>query len=131
MGIAFSSMAHTIDMRDYGVRPDTGKDMAPKINLVLNKIAEKYGKTDITLKFAPGVYNFYPEKALKKEYYISNHDQTNPKSLGIDLDGWINLTIEGNGAEFIFDGRMLPIALVNCNGCTLSGFSIDFSNPHH
>lgn len=130
MGIAFSSMAHTIDMRYYGVRPDTGKDMAPKINLALNKIAEKYGKTDITLKFAPGVYNFYPEKALKKEYYISNHDQTNPKSLGIDLDGWINLTIEGNGAEFIFDGRMLPVALVNCNGCTLSDFSIDFSNPH-
>jgi len=130
LGIAFSSMAYTIDMKDYGVRPDTGKDMAPKINLALNKIAEKYGKTDITLKFAPGVYNFYPEKALKKEYYISNHDQTNPKSLGIDLDGWINLTIEGNGAEFIFDGRMLPVALVNCNGCTMSDFSIDFSNPH-
>lgn len=130
IAVAFASGARTVEMSDYGVRPDTGKDMAPKVASALAKIAAKYGKSDITLKFAPGVYHFFPEKAVKKVYYISNHDQPNPKSVGIDLDGWTGLTLDGEGAEFVFDGRMLPVALVNSTRCTLSGFSIDFSNPH-
>lgn len=119
-----------VDMASYGVRPGTGKDMAARVAAALVKIEKKYGKTDITLRFAPGSYNFYPEKAVSREYYISNHDQPNPKAVGLDFDGWTNLTIDAQDADFIFHGRMLPLALVNSTGCTLRGFSIDFDNPH-
>ncbi|MCM1483334.1 MAG: alpha-1,3-galactosidase B [Muribaculaceae bacterium] len=118
-----------VNMSDFGVRPGK-KDASPAMVKALNAISQKYGTEGITLVFEKGVYNFHPEKALKKEYYISNHDQDNPKSLGLDFDGWRNLTIEGNGAEFLFHGRMLPIAIVNSYGCTLKDFRIDFANPH-
>lgn len=41
-----------------------------------------------------------------------------------------SLTIEGNGAEFIFHGQMIPISLLRSTDCTLQNFSIDFANPH-
>lgn len=119
-----------VDMASFGVRPGTGKDMSARVASALEKIERKHGKEHITLRFAPGVYNFFPEKAPKKEYYISNHDQPNPKAVGINLDGWTDLKLQADGADFIFHGRMLPVALVNSTGCTLSGFSIDFANPH-
>lgn len=36
---------------------------------------------EVVLRFTPGVYHFYPNDAVEREYYISNHDQTNPKKL--------------------------------------------------
>lgn len=119
----------TVKMSDYGIKPGKG-DVAGRIAKALTDIAKKTGKSDVTLVFEPGTYNFYPEKAASKTYFISNHDQPNPKAVGIDLDGWTNLTIEGNGADFMFHGRMLPVALVNSRSCTLRGFSIDFAIPH-
>jgi len=41
-----------------------------------------------------------------------------------------NLTIDGQGSEFIFHGRMIPLSLLRSENCTLKNFSIDFANPH-
>ena len=41
-----------------------------------------------------------------REYYISNHDQDNPKKVGIALEDMKNLTIDGQGSEFVFYGRI-------------------------
>lgn len=41
-----------------------------------------------------------------------------------------NLTFDGQGAELIFHGRMLPVSLVHAENCTLRNFSIDFAHPH-
>lgn len=117
------------DMSDYGIRPGRKADSTAPLSKALARIAAATGKTDVTLRFEPGVYHFYPEKAVSKTYFISNHDQTPTKTVGIDLDGWDSLTIEGSGAEFVFHGRMLPIALVNSTGCRIENLSIDFADP--
>ena len=81
-------------------------------------------------KFEKGSYHFYEQGATQKEYYISNHDQTQPKYIGIDLTDFKHLTLDGNGSEFIFHGQMLPICLINSENCTLQNFQIDFEIPH-
>lgn len=50
--------------------------------------------------------------------------------MGICLDSLKDVIIDGNGSEFVFHGRMLPLALVGCDGCVLKNFSIDFAVPH-
>ena len=45
------------------------------------------------------------------------------------LEGWYGLTVEGNGAEFLFHGRLIPFALNGTTDCTLRHFSIDFVQP--
>jgi hypothetical protein len=37
--------------------------------------------------------------------------------------------LDGQGAEFVFHGRMMPLSLVRSENCTLQNFSIDFENP--
>lgn len=46
------------------------------------------------------------------------------------MEDWKGLTVDGQGADFIFHGRMLPLSLLRSENCTLRNFSIDFETPH-
>lgn len=118
-------------MKEFGLKAGSKKDAAPVIEKALEKIKTECSTTDsIILRFEPGIYNFYEKNATEREYYISNHDQINPKKVGIALEGFKSFTLDGQGAEFIFHGRMLPLSLLHSENCTLKNFSIDFANPH-
>lgn len=118
-------------MSKYGICPDIKKDISGKMKIALEKIRKRSeGNQDVILCFEKGVYDFYPSKAVERTYYISNHDQDNPKKVGLALEGFNNLTIEGNGADFIFHGQMIPVSILQSSKCTLKDFSIDFANPH-
>lgn len=96
----------------YGIIPNNGKNSTSKLSEVLKKIKNETKYNDsVVVKFKKGRYDFYPEGAAIKTYYVSNHDQNNPKTVGIALEQFKNLTIEGNGADLMFHGRMLPVAL--------------------
>lgn len=120
-----------IDMASaYGIRPDRKENVSPKVQRALTDIKNRHRGEKVTLQFAPGRYDFHPRGSIQREYYISNHDQPNPKSVGIAIEDWDNVSISAPGADFVFHGRMLPLAVVESENCTLDGFSIDFANPH-
>ena len=118
------------DAASYGIVPNTGADVAGLVEQMLAKVkAEAAGKA-VTIRFAPGKYHFHPESAAHREYYISNHDQHKDRAVGIAIEGFHGLTLDGSGADFIFYGRMLPLSVVGTEECTLRNFSIDFATPH-
>lgn len=118
-------------MREFGITPGNKENVAPLINTALQKIKNETKANDKTvLVFEKGTYEFHPEGAEERIYYISNHDQDNPKKVGIALENFKNLTLEGNGAEFLFHGRMLPVSVLHCHNITLKDFHIDFATPH-
>lgn len=119
------------DMASFGIVPGKTSNMSARMQKALGKIKRnaKAGEKQV-LRFRQGTYHFYPEGAAERLYYISNHDQTNPKRVGLALEDMQSVTVEGNGAEFIFHGQMLPVSLVRSSDCTLQDFSIDFANPH-
>lgn len=115
---------------DYGIVPNTGEDYSVLINEAIEKIVQQNRpNAGLIIKFKKGRYDFFPEKAVKKTYFISNHDQDNPKSVGIALEHIDNLTIDGQGADFFFHGRMLPISLIENKNITLKNINIDFQQP--
>lgn len=119
------------EMSVFGLKPNTNKNASPFLQKALQKIKAEYKEGDsIVIRFAEGYYNFYEKGAAIREYYISNHDQDNPKKVGIALEDMRNLTLDGNGAQFIFHGRMLPVSLLRSTNCSLKNFSIDFATPH-
>ncbi len=120
----------TFDLTDYGLRPE-GKETAKRMERALERIRSKQRAGEkIIIRLAPGRYDFHPAEAPARNYYISNHDQALPKRLGIVLEGWQNMTLDGRGAELMFHGQMIPIALVGSRNCTIKNLSIDFENPH-
>lgn len=119
------------DMARFGILPDKGINCSPLWQQALGAIRSECAPNDaIVLRFLPGRYDFHEEGAATREYYISNHDQTNPKKVGIAIENMQNLVLDGQGASFIFHGRMLPLSLLHSENCTLKNFSIDFENPH-
>ncbi len=119
------------DVSDFGLKANRLKDASAVLQKVLKKIKAECGEGDsVVIRFHQGIYNFYEKGAAVREYYISNHDQDNPKRVGIALEGMKRLTLDGGGATFVFHGRMLPIALLHSEDCLLKNFSIDFANPH-
>lgn len=124
------SQTHVYEMSDFGIIPGKKTNLSGKMEKALQKIREQNsGNDSIVLRFQPGTYHFHPKGAAIREYYVSNHDQVASKSIGLALDEFHSLTLEGNGAQFIFHGRMLPLALTHSSNCTLKDFSIDHANP--
>lgn len=115
---------------EYGMPANTKEDMVPVLEKLLQKIKQECTASDkVVLRFEKGRYDFHSTEAQEKEYYVSNHDQGQPKKVAIVLEDWNNLTLEGNGAEFVFHGRLIPLALLRSNHCVFKDFSIDFENP--
>ena len=115
----------------FGLKANSSKNASPVLQKALAKIKAEYKEGEkVILRFPEGRYEFHEKGAAVREYYISNHDQTNPKKVGIALEDMKNLKLDGQGSEFVFHGRMLPVSLLRSENCLLKNFSIDFENPH-
>lgn len=129
--LANAQTLRVYDMKDYGLKANSSKNASVVFQKVLKKIRAEYQAGDsVIIRFQKGTYNFYEKGAAEREYYISNHDQDNPKKVGMPLEELKNLTLDGGGASFVFHGRMLPVSLLHSSNCSLKDFSIDFKNPH-
>ncbi len=117
----------SVDKTTIEIDNSNVKDLHDIINKVRSEVDDN---SKVLIKFKKDRYDFYPADAQQREYYVSNHDQNQPKKVGICIEGWNNLTIDGGGSDFIFHGQMLPLAIVNSSNTTLKNFSIDFENPH-
>lgn len=127
----FAQKGGVYRLSDYGIKPNSSTDCSPLMVDAIAKIkATAKPGAKITLLLEKGRYEFYPQNSTQREYYISNHDQDNPKNVGIALENLKDITLDGAGADLIFHGRMLPIAMVATERCTIKNLSIDFPKPH-
>ncbi len=118
-------------MADYGIMPNQEESIASKLAKVLTLIKKEQAKKEIevSLVFLKGTYYFDSADSPKKQVYISNHDQMGLRSIGLVIEGMKNVTIEGMGSNFLYRGRMLPIAILNSENIKVKQLSIDFENP--
>lgn len=131
LAITASAAVKVYRAADFGIRPGTGKSQSALMQKAIESIVQQSGKKDkVVFHLEEGRYDFYPEDATQREYYISNHDQFNSKNVGIALEDLNHFTLEGNGAQLVFHGRMLPISLLRSAHCRIQNLSIDFENPH-
>ncbi|MCF0074324.1 right-handed parallel beta-helix repeat-containing protein [Dyadobacter sp. CY261] len=125
------AQAQTISVADAGIRADTYENVTPRVQKVIDE-AILTGKT--TLAFPKGRYDFWPDGAIKAKYFISNTSTEEEDSLKIRTIGMLfknarNLTIEGNGALFVFHGKMTTIVLEQCENVRLQNIHVDFERP--
>lgn len=121
---------------DFGVIPNTGKDMTKAVAKAIETIKNECAGKPTKLLFEAGEYDFYPDSANVREYYISNHDQDNPKLVAVALEGLKNLTIDvvsdehdTDYAHLYMNGRMLPVSMIGCENCTIRNISVDTRSP--
>ena len=117
---------------DFGIVPNTGDDMTEEIAKAIETIKAERGGKPAKLVFEAGNYDFYPDSANVREYYISNHDQDNPKLVAVVLEECKNISLCGadsGKAVFQMNGRMLPVAIIGCENCSLENIAVDTRVP--
>lgn len=120
--------------KDFGVVPNTGEDMTEEVAKALVAIKTECEGKPARLVFESGEYDFYPDSANKLDCYISNHDQVNPRLTAVVMSELKNVTLSGDTtgggkADFMMNGRMMPLAMLDCENCALSGIAIDTRVP--
>src|SRR5690554_651191 len=120
---------NTISIADYGIDPDTREDVSVAVQRLISDLQNRTDTGHIDVIFTKGTYHFYEDNSFVREYYISNHDQDNPKKVGLAIENLKNITIDGKGSTFIFHGRMIPISILYSENVSLKNISIDFEVP--
>ncbi|MDR1436505.1 MAG: right-handed parallel beta-helix repeat-containing protein [Candidatus Symbiothrix sp.] len=120
-----------INVAAFGIQPNTFEDVTEKLQQVLETCRDR---PDVTLDFPPGRYDFWADKAVQKEYYISNTSSESEcpskvKNVGLLFENLKNVSLEGNGSRFVFHGKMITLAIDRCENIKISNLSIDFERP--
>lgn len=116
----------TIHVSDFGLRPDTRENSTLKLKEALFH-AKKFSNP--MLVFEKGRYDFWPQYSDEKEYFESNTTDINPKRLAILIEGFQQLVLDGNGADFVFHDRMQPVTVDNSSNIKIRNFTVDWDIP--
>lgn len=115
-----------IQAADHGVVPHT-KDCTGALRRAL---AACRGAGRKRLVFSPGHYDFYPEQADEAYLFVSNNDE-GLKRIAFPLIGLDDLTIDGQGAEFVFHGFINPFVVRDSSNIVFENFAVDFERSFH
>ncbi|GHV19741.1 hypothetical protein FACS1894174_00220 [Bacteroidia bacterium] len=120
-----------VNVTDFGAIPNSFSDATEHVKQAIKACRNK---PDVQLIFPQGRYDFWPDKAERRDYFISNTstEQECPskiKNIGLLFENIKNLTLEGNGSLFVFHGKMITWALDHCENIHIQNLVIDFERP--
>jgi hypothetical protein len=110
---------------NFSFQPNSGADATPALRGALSELSRRGGGL---IKFSPGRYDFWPDRAFEKYLFVSNNDE-GLKRIAFHLENLSEVEIDGQGAEFIFHGFLVPFAVEKCSVVTLRDFSVDYARP--
>lgn len=116
----------TISITKMGYQIGSRENAVPYIS---KAIAQSASKENSVIVFPRGRYDFWTDNASEKELFESNTDVIPFRICPILLEGVRNLTIEANGSDFIFHGRMQPFTILRSSHVTIKNVNIDWDIP--
>jgi len=122
----FATEYDTIYIKDFGISANSRQNATLEVKEALTEA--KSVKNPLLL-FETGRYDFWPQYAEERDYYESNTNDINPKRLGILIENFDRLTLDGNGAEFIFHDRMQPLTVDHSANIEIRNFTVDWDIP--
>lgn len=123
----------TLIASEFGVLPN--QEITEQLALLFDKTANCECEK---ISFDPGTYYINSEKCRKYMLYITNtvgdkefNENETPhfNEVPFYLNGIKNLTIEGNGAVFIVEGKATNFAIENCENIVVRDIEIRHAHP--
>ena len=121
------AICQAVDVSLYGATPNSGQNSSPSVARAID-FALRHHRSKIL--FERGRYDFWPQGAVIRHLFISNHDGVAERAVAISIEHVSGLELDGNGSEFVFHDSMLHILISHSDRVTLRNFSIDYASPH-
>lgn len=111
-------------------------DVTVQLKELFRELAKVQG--DKQLVFEKGEYYINANDCEEKVLYITNstgdrewkrYEKPRLNKIALCLDNISDLTIQGNGAEFIIDGRVTNLTCQDCKNVTVSDIIVSVVNP--
>jgi hypothetical protein len=119
-----------LNMEQFGLGKNQEEDATLEVYWALKDCRDVAAAPKATfLLFPKGRYHFWPEKAVEKQYFITNHDQGGTRKTAFPIFEINDLVLDGQSSEFVFHGPMIPFIIENCRNVILKNFSIDWERP--
>lgn len=120
----------TIKASDYGVKSNSFEDAASGINKAIDACK---ARGNAVLVLPGGRIDIWPEKAVKRELYVSNSTENDTlskvKSIAFPFENCNNITLDGNNTLVVLHGKMVSFALLNSKNIKLKDVSFDYERP--
>ncbi|UOE46302.1 right-handed parallel beta-helix repeat-containing protein [Mucilaginibacter sp. SMC90] len=94
-------------------------------------VAHGTKENPVTIKFAPGKYDFFPDGAFKTQLHISNTNDVpyGLKAIALMLDSSRFVNVTGGAALVNLRGKMIETYINHSNNVKISGLSFDYQRP--
>ena len=118
--------AHLIsgpDTSTPGVR--CGRDFVDDLRDQLDEV--RAGRRRL-VRLLPGRHQIHASSLARRACYISNHD-AGERAVLFNLSDIHGITIDGQGAELVFHGEVIPFLFEHCRDLTVRDLSIDWARP--
>ncbi len=123
-------VGQTADNNNYKILvKNSGGDSTPALLSALEK-AKSYNGKNVEIHFEKSTYLFGGDFAPDVYVFTSNNDE-GLKRVIFPLIDFQNITINGNGAKFVFDGRINPFLIRNSKNIKFKNFTCDLVRSGH
>ncbi|MGW6281378.1 right-handed parallel beta-helix repeat-containing protein [Kribbella sp. NPDC055071] len=124
-------MSTDIDVSEFGADPSGLEGSTEAVAAAIAYAKEQPGPT--RLLFPTGTYEFFPDRAVPHELYLSNTAGADPavrfKRFALFVDGVDDLTIDGQGSQFRLHGQLGLFAVLGSAQVTVTNFEFAQSAP--
>ncbi|MET9879003.1 right-handed parallel beta-helix repeat-containing protein [Actinacidiphila glaucinigra] len=119
------------DVTAFGADPSGTSDSAAAVAEALRAACAATGP--VTLRFPPGRYHLYPERAERRDLYVSNTVGTDrrylSKTIALLVENANDLVVEGRDAALVLHGAQTAFAAIDSTDIRFEGFSFDYVSP--
>lgn len=100
-------------------------------NESLALIARGKKTAHVRVRFAPGLYHFYRERAFKTKLNISNTNDTpdSLKAIAVHIQASSFTDVEGSGATLVMHGKMMETFIDHSSYVDIHGLTYDYYRP--
>ena len=109
---------------------NNGGDCTSALLEALKKAKSYNGKKNVEISFEKSTYLFGGNFAPDIYVFTSNNDEGLKRVIFPIID-FQNITINGNGAKFVFDGRINPFVVRNSKNVKFKNFTCDLARSGH
>lgn len=80
------------------------------------------------VRLATGRHEILASALSRRSCFVTNHD-AGVRAVLFDLSNLNDITIDGQGAELVFHGEVIPFLVMGCRNLTVRDLTIDWARP--